>query len=46
MISECISDDIPPQIKILDMIIPILMLFYSFVSILSVESRKKSHVIQ
>ena len=28
MISECISDDIPPQMKILNMVIPILMHYY------------------
>ena len=28
MISEGISDDIPPQLKILNMVIPILMSFY------------------
>ena len=33
MISECISDDIPPQMKILNMAIPILMHFCSFLSI-------------
>ena len=32
MISERISDDIPPQMKILNMVIPILMRFCSFVS--------------
>ena len=32
MISEYISDDIPPKIKILNMVIPILMHFCSFVS--------------
>ena len=43
MISERISDDIPPQIKILNMVIPNLMLFYSLVSNLSVVSRIKPH---
>ena len=46
MISERISDDIPPQIKILNMVIPILMHFCSFVSKWSVASRIKPHVIQ
>ena len=36
MISERISDDIPPQMKILNMIIPIFMHFCSF-------ERCKSH---
>ena len=35
-ISEHISDDIPSQMKILNMVIPILMHFFSFVSNLSV----------
>ena len=30
MISECISYDIPPQMKILNMVIPILMHYYHF----------------
>ena len=30
MISERISDDIPPQMKILNMVIPILMYYYFF----------------
>ena len=46
MISERISDDIPPQMKILNMVIPILMLFCSFVSNRSVESGTMPHVIQ
>ena len=29
-ISDCISDDLPPQMKILNMVIPILMHFFSF----------------
>ena len=33
MISERISDDIPPQMQILNMAIPILMHFCSFLSI-------------
>ena len=32
MISKRISNDIPPQMKILNMVIPILMQFCSFVS--------------
>ena len=32
VISESISDDIPPQIKIFNMVIHILMHFYSLVS--------------
>ena len=39
MISERISDDIPPQMKILNMVIPILMHFCSFISNWSVVSR-------
>ena len=35
---------IPPQMKILNMVIPILMHFCSFVSNWSVESRIKPHV--
>ena len=46
MISKCISDDMPPQMKILNMVIPILMHFCSFVSNLSVASCIKLHVIQ
>ena len=42
MISERISDDIPHQMKILNMVIPILMRFYSIVSNSSVASRIKS----
>ena len=30
MISECISDDIPPQMNILNMVIPILMHYLHF----------------
>ena len=41
MISECKSDDIPPQMRILNMVIPILKRFYSFVSNWSVASRIK-----
>ena len=43
MISERINNDIPPQIKILNMVIPILMHFYSIVSNLSVASGIKPH---
>ena len=46
MISKRISDEMPPQMKILNMVIPILMHFCSFVSNLSVASRIKLHVIQ
>ena len=46
MISEHISDDIPPQMKILNMVIPILMHFCSFVENLSVASRVMPHVIK
>ena len=42
MISELISDDIPPQIKILNMVIPILMRFYSLVSNWKVASSIKT----
>ena len=41
MISERISDDIPPQMKILNMVIPILMHFYKHVSNWNVASRIK-----
>ena len=43
MISNRISNDIPPQMEILNMVIPILMLFCSFVSNLSVASRINLH---
>ena len=43
MISERISDDIPPQMKILNMVIPILMGFYSLVSNWSGASPKKPY---
>ena len=46
MISNCISDDIPPQMKILNMVIPILMHFCSFVSNRSIASPMKLHVTQ
>ena len=41
MISERISDEIPPQMKNLNMVIPILMRFYSLVSNWSVASSIK-----
>ena len=43
MISERISDDIPPHMNILNMAIPILMRFYSLVSNWSVVSRIKPY---
>ena len=43
MISERLSDDIHPQIKNLNMVIPILMCFYSLASNWSVASRIKPH---
>ena len=46
MISEGISDDIPPQMKILNIVIPILMHFCSFVSNWSVASHIMLHVMQ
>ena len=46
MISDIISDDIPPQMKILNTFISILMHFCGFVANLSVASRIKPHVIQ
>ena len=45
MISERISDDILPQMKILNMVMPILMHFCSFVSNWSIASRIMPHVI-
>ena len=45
-ISEHISDDIPPQMKILNMVIPILMHCYSLVSNWCVASRTKAYIIQ
>ena len=45
MIYEHISDDIPPQMEILNMVIPILMHFYYFVSNLSNLNRNIIHVI-
>ena len=38
MISDCISEDIPPQMKILNMVIPILIQFCSLVSNWSIAS--------
>ena len=46
MISERKSDDIPPQMKILNMVIPILMHFCSFVANGRVASSIMPHVIQ
>ena len=43
MISERLSDDLHPQIKNLNMVIPILMCFYSLASNWSVASRIKPH---
>ena len=43
MIFERISDDVPPQMKIYNMVIPILMHFCSLISILSVTSRMSSN---
>ena len=43
MISERISDDIPPQMKILNKVILFLMRFYSLVSNWSVASRIKPY---
>ena len=40
MICERISDDMPPQMKILNMVIPILMHFCSFVPNWSVKPHK------
>ena len=45
-ISDRISDDIPPQMKIFNMVIPILMHVCSFVSSWSVASRITPLVIQ
>ena len=42
-ISERISDNITPQMKILNMVIPIRMCFYSLVSNWSVGSHIKPH---
>ena len=43
MIFERIYDEISPQMKILNMVIPILMRFYSLVSNWSVASNIKPH---
>ena len=43
MISDRTSDDILPQMEILNTVIPILMLFCSFVSNRSVACRIKPH---
>ena len=43
MIFERISDNIPPQMKVLNMVIPILMHFYNFLSNWSVASGIKPH---
>ena len=40
------SDDIPPQMKIFNLFISILMHIFSFVSNLSIASRIKPHLIQ
>ena len=42
MISQRISDDIPPKMKIMNMVIPILMHFWSFVSNWSFTSLHKT----
>ena len=39
MISEGMNDDTPPKMRILNMVIPILMYFCSFVSNWSVAAR-------
>ena len=46
MISERISDDIPPQMKNLNTVIPILKHFCSLASNWSVARGRKLHVIQ
>ena len=43
MISDRISEDIPPQMKIFNMLIPILMCFYNLVSNWSFASCIKLH---
>ena len=45
VISKRVSDDIPPLMKVLNMVIPILMPFCSFMSNCSVASRENPHVI-
>ena len=42
MISDRIYDDIPPQMKNLNMVIPILMYFLSFTQKRKLRSRRKS----
>ena len=44
VISDRISDNIPPQLKILNMVFPILMHFCKFISNWSVANRIKLHV--
>ena len=46
LISNHISEDIPPQIKILNVVIHILLLFCSLISNLSVAIGIKRHDIQ
>ena len=46
VIFEGISDDMPPKMKILNMVIPIIMHFCSFLSNWSIVSRLKPHHIQ
>ena len=46
MISDRISKDIPPQMNIFNMVIPILMHFCSFVSNRSIASSIEPHIIQ
>ena len=46
MISNCISDSIPPQMKYLNMVIPILIQFFSFASNWSIANLIKLHIIQ
>ena len=46
MIFERISDDIPPQMKILNMVIPILMNYCSFTSNWCIASHLMLHVTQ
>ena len=43
MISECISDDIPFQLKVLNIFIPIQMHFYSLLSNWRIASHIKPH---
>ena len=46
MISDRISNDISPQMKILNTVIPILMHFCSLVLDWSLASRIKPHIVQ